>query len=131
MALGTRASLIAWGAAAIAGTIAVIWLRGYLQELVVLAETDRAASLALFRSRVLPALGGIVAIAVAAGAVLMRQGLGLVNAPPRDGGRAGAGGTPAAHPSKTIGWLMACAGFLVAAVPLALLSLVLWMLGQQ
>ena len=121
MSFGTRATLIAWGAAAIAGTVAVIWLRGYLQELVVLAETDREGSLALFRSRVLPALGGIVVIAVAAGAVLMRQGLGLVNAPPDDRTRA----------PKTLGWVMACAGFLMAAVPLALLSLVFWLLQRQ
>ena len=131
MAFSTRASLIAWGAAAIAGTIAVIWLRGYLQELVVLAETDRAASLSLFRTRVVPALGAIVAIAVAAGAVLMRQGLSLVNAPPGDNGREGAGDTRSPHTPKTIGWLMACAGFLMAAVPLALLALVLWTLRQQ
>lgn len=130
MTSGTRASLIAWGAAALAGTIAVVWLRGYLQELIVLAETDRQASLALFRSRVLPALGGIVVIAVGAGAVLMRQGLGLVNAPPGDGGGERARGDGPAHGQKTIGWLMACVGFLVAAVPLALLSLVLWLLAR-
>jgi hypothetical protein len=123
----TRATLVVWAAAGIAGTIAVVWLRGYLQGLVALAETDREGAMALFRSRALPALAGIVAIAVAAGVVLMRQGLGLVNAPPED--RSDDGGRPAPS-SKTIGWMMACAGFVLAAVPLALLSIVFWALRQ-
>lgn len=130
MPSGTRATLIAWAVAGIAGTIGVVWLRGYLQDLVTLAETDREAAMAAFRSRALPALAGIVAIAVAAGAVLMRQGLGLVNAP-LDRSSAGHDGNAPAHAPKTIGWLMAGAGFVLAAVPLALLAMVFWMLRRS
>ncbi|HET7220745.1 MAG TPA: hypothetical protein VFJ02_21980 [Vicinamibacterales bacterium] len=127
----TRAALIAWAAAAIAGTIAVVWLRGYLQDLVALAQTDRETALQLFRSRALPALIGVVAIAVAAGAVLMRQGLGLVNAAPGDGGHDGGRGARPEAGARTIGWMMAGAGFIVAAVPLALLSVVFWLLQRS
>jgi hypothetical protein len=128
---GSRATLIAWAAAGIAGTVAVLWLRSYLSDLVGLAQTDRDAAMELFRSRALPALIAIVAIAVVAGAVLMRQGLRLVNAPPADSASETVeyGGRPQPG-SVAIGWLMASAGFILAAVPLALLSVVFWMLRQ-
>ena len=124
---GTRAALVAWAASGIAGTIAVLWLRSYLNGLIALAETDREAAMELFRSRAVPALIGIVAIAVAAGAVLMRQGLRLLNAPPEESA------DPVERPQpgpRAMGWMMASAGFILAAVPLALLSIVFWMLRQ-
>ena len=124
---GNRRLLIIWAIAALVGTVAVFWLRGYLEGLVTLAETDREAALDLFRSRALPALVGIVAIAVGAGALLMRMGLQAVNAPRpqlnEDRSRE-------AHPSRMVGWMMAGAGFVLAAVPLVLISMVFWMLRR-
>ncbi len=64
-----RLALIVWGVAAVAGTVAVWWLSSYLEALTELARTDRAASLALFRSRVLPALTAVVLVAVVCGAL--------------------------------------------------------------
>jgi hypothetical protein len=131
---GNRNALIAWGVTALAGTVAVIWLQSYLESLVTLAETDRDAALELFRSRAIPALMAVVAIAVAAGGVLMRHGLRIVNAPP-DQAEAGFRETSAEgrrpRPSpRTMGWMMACAGFVLAAVPLALISVVFWLLRR-
>jgi hypothetical protein len=132
---GHRNALIAWGVTAIAGTVAVIWLQSYLENLVTLAETDREAALELFRSRAIPALMGVVAIAVAAGGVLMRHGLRLVNAPPDEDHanfqEASALGRRPRPSARTMGWMMASAGFVLAAVPLALISLVFWLLRQR
>ena len=120
---GNRIALAAWTIAAVAGTVGVWWLSRYLETLVALAETDRDGAIALFRSRALPALLVIVAIAVAAGAVLMRQGLQLVAAasqavePSRDRGSA-----------RLLGWMMAVAGFVMAAVPLGMTVMVFWLL---
>ena len=119
-----RVALAAWAIAAAAGTVGVWWLSGYLESLVTLAETDRAGAIALFRSRALPALVGIVAIAVAAGAVLMRQGLQLVTI----AAEAAASGVQARNPARTFGWMMAAVGFVMAAVPLAMLATVFWIL---
>jgi hypothetical protein len=106
-----RLALIVWGVAAVAGTVAVWWLSSYLGALTELARTDRAASLALFRSRVLPALTAVVLVAVVCGALLLKQGLEIQRSN-----------------SRLIGAFMAFAGFLMAAVPLIVLSIVLWML---
>jgi UPF0716 family protein affecting phage T7 exclusion len=123
-----RRTLIVWAIAAVVGTVAVWWLRSYLNELTVLARTDRAAALELFRTRGLPALLGVVAIAVAAGATLMRQGLQLVNSASTAADR---GSRPAPRPPAVVaGWLMASAGFVLAAVPLALASVVLWLIRR-
>ena len=123
-----RRTFIVWTIAAAVGTVAVWWLRSYLNSLSELALTDRAAALELFRTRGLPALLLVVAIAVASGAMLMRQGLHMVNAardaaPPRDR----ANGRPS---TVAIGWMMASAGFALAAVPLALVAAVLWLLRR-
>lgn len=90
--------------------------------------TDRAAALELFRTRGLPALLLVVGIAVASGAMLMRQGLQMVNSardaePVRDR----SSGRP---PTLALGWMMASAGFALAAVPLALAAAVLWLLRR-
>ena len=106
-----RLALIVWGVAAVAGTVAVWWLSSYLEALTELARSDRAASLALFRSRVLPALTAVVLVAVVCGALLLKQGLEIQRSN-----------------SRLIGAFMAFAGFLMAAVPLIVLSIVLWML---
>jgi hypothetical protein len=113
---GRRLALIGWALAAIGGTVAVWWLSTYLETLTALAQTDREAALALFRTRAMPALLVVVGIAVAAGAVLLRQGLQIA--------RAEAEG-------RTLGHIMAAAGFLLAAVPLALVSLVFWLLWRD
>jgi hypothetical protein len=91
----------------------VWWLSSYLDSLTELARTDRAASLALFRSRVLPALMAVVLVAVVCGAMVLKQGLDIQRTNPS---------------ARLIGMFMAFAGFLVAAVPLVVLSIVLWML---
>ena len=126
--MNERRTLIAWAVAAALGTVAVWWLRSYLNDLAVLAQTDRAAALELFRTRGLPALLVVVGIAVAAGGTLMRQGLLMVNstrddAPRRDRST----GRP---PAAVTGWMMASAGFVLAAVPLALTAVVLWLLRR-
>ena len=123
-----KRTVIIWGIAAAVGTVAVFWLRSYLNGLSELALTDRAAALELFRTRGLPALLLVVAIAVASGAMLMRQGLQMVNTARGAGtSRDRSSGRP---PAVTIGWLMASAGFALAAVPLALAAAVLWLLRR-
>ena len=108
-----RLALIAWGIAAVVGSVAVWWLTSYLETLTELARTDREASLALFRSRVLPALVAAVLVAVVCGSLLLKQGLEIqrIN-----------------RAARAIGMVMAFVGFLMAAVPLVFLSIVLWML---
>jgi hypothetical protein len=126
----SRAALVAWIVAATAGTVGVWYLSSYLEGLAALAQTNPDAALAQFRSRALPALVVVVAIAVAAGATLMRQGLQLVNKTQdvedlpeiyRGRGKASV---------RTVGNLLAAAGFVLAAVPLVLLSIVLWFLRR-
>jgi hypothetical protein len=126
--MDSRRTLIVWGIAAVVGTIAVWWLRSYLNELTLLAQTDRAAALELFRTRGLPALLVVVAIAVGAGATLMRQGLRMVNSAGTDEARADR--ASARPPAVVVGWMMASAGFVLAAVPLALASIVLWLIRR-
>ena len=117
-----RLALVVWVAGAGAGTIAVWYLSSYLETLTELGRTDRAAALVLFRSRVLPALIVVVLVAVVSGALLLRQGLQIY----RTGELPASGASlPAA---RAIGVVLAGTGFLLAAVPLAILSLVLWML---
>jgi hypothetical protein len=112
-----RLALIGWAAAAIGGSVAVYWLSTYLDTLTTLAQTDRTAALELFRTRAMPALLVVVGVAVAAGAVLLRQGLQLARAPEGEG--------------QLLGRIIAAAGFLLAAVPLALISVVFWMLRNR
>jgi hypothetical protein len=111
-----KLALIAWAVAALMGTVAVWWLSSYLDTLTELAQTDRAAALDLFRTRALPALLLVVAVAVISGAVLLRQGLQMART------EEGVG--------RTIGRVLAAAGFTLAAVPLALISVVLWLLRR-
>lgn len=109
-------ALFGWALAAIGGSVAVWWLSSYLETLTDLAQTDREAALTLFRSRAMPALLVVVGVAVAAGAVLLRQGLQIA----RD----------AEGQSRALGNVMATAGFVLAAVPLVLISVVFWLLGR-
>jgi hypothetical protein len=126
-----RLALAVWAAGAVAGTIAVWYLSSYLDTLSELGRTDREAALALFRSRVLPALAVVVLVAVVSGALLLRQGLQIYRTgefPPS--GAALIRTTPkrTGPAARAIGAVLAATGFLLAAVPLAILSLVLWML---
>ena len=126
-----RLALAVWAVGAVAGTIAVWYLSSYLETLSELGRTDRDAALALFRSRVLPALAVVVLVAVISGALLLRQGLQIYRTgefPPA--GAALIRPTPAriGSTARAIGAVLAVAGFLLAAVPLAILTLVLWML---
>jgi hypothetical protein len=126
--VNNRRTFIVWTIAAAVGTVAVWWLRSYLNSLSELALTDRAAALELFRTRGLPALLLVVGIAVASGAMLMRQGLQMVNtARDAEPARDRSSGRP---PMVAIGWMMASAGFALAAVPLALVAAVLWLLRR-
>jgi hypothetical protein len=113
---GRRLALIGWALGAVGGSAAVWWLSSYLETLTTLAQTDRAAALALFRTRAMPALLVVVGVAVAAGAVLLRQGLQIARAEPE---------------GRLLGNIMAAAGILLAAVPLALISVVFWLLGRS
>jgi small-conductance mechanosensitive channel len=114
-------TFIVLGVICIAGTAGVWWLTSYLDTLTTLAETDRERALDLFRTRVLPVFVVVVLIGVAAGIVLFRLGLRVYrNATP----------APRAGPARVAGAALAIAGVLMAAVPLAMLSVVLWMLRQ-
>ena len=108
-----RLALVVWGIAAVAGSVAVWWLSSYLESLTELARTDREASLALFRSRVLPALMASCSSRSSAAGMLLKQGLEIQRTN---------------SSARLIGAFMAFAGFLMAAVPLVVLSIVLWML---
>jgi hypothetical protein len=119
-----RMAIAAWALAAIGGTVAVWWLSSYLDTLTALARTDRVAALQLFRSRVLPALVVVVAIAVASGAFLLRQGLQIVRVSPDEDRQRAA-------PSRLVGTVLAVAGFLLAALPLVFISIVFWMLRRS
>jgi hypothetical protein len=119
-----RMAIAAWALAAIGGTVAVWWLSSYLDTLTALARTDRVAALQLFRSRVLPALVVVVAIAVASGAFLLRQGLQIVRVSPDEDRQRSA-------PSRLVGTVLAVAGFLLAALPLVFISIVFWMLRRS
>jgi hypothetical protein len=126
-----RLALIIWAVGAVTGTVAVWWLSTYLESLTELARTDRAASLALFRSRVLPAFVAVVLVGVIGGALLLRQGLQIMRSAqfPLDGTRLIAP-TPrrTGGVARAIGALLAFTGFLLAAVPLVVLSIILWLL---
>ncbi len=126
-----RIALALWLLAATVGTIGVWYLSSYLEELATLAQIDPDAALVQFRSRALPALVLIVAAAVAAGATLMRQGLQLVHRNPARGETSELSGNAESRSARTVGSLLAAAGFILAAVPLALLSIVLWFLRTK
>jgi hypothetical protein len=128
-----RLGVIVWLVAAIAGTASIWWLTSSLNELTELARTDRAAAVALFKSRVLPAFILTVLVGVAGGVLLMRQGIQVLRAgefPPP--GMFALHDTPRKTGSgaRTIGWLLASTGFLLAAIPLVILGVILWMLQR-
>ena len=110
-----RWALGGWTLAVIAGSVGVWWLSSYLDELTTLAQTDREAALVLFRTKALPALLAVVAVAVISGAVLLRQGLSIARHNPH---------------GRLLGQAMAFAGFVMAAAPLALISVVFWLLAR-
>ena len=126
-----RWALIAWALGAVAGTVAVWWLSSYLDTLSELARTDRAASLHLFRTRVLPALVVVVLVAVIAGAMLLRLRLQVFRTaefPPTGASLIRPVSPAGAGTARAIGTVLAVTGFLLAAIPLAILSVVLWLL---
>jgi hypothetical protein len=126
-----RWALIAWAIGAVAGTVAVWWLSSYLDTLSELARTDREASLHLFRARVLPALVVVVLVAVIAGAMLLRLGLQVFRTsvfPPAGASLIRPASAAGAGTARAIGAVLAVTGFLLAAIPLAILSVVLWLL---
>ncbi|HSC25891.1 MAG TPA: hypothetical protein VLD67_01375 [Vicinamibacterales bacterium] len=128
-----RLALVIWLGAAIAGTAAVVWLSSYIDDLTMLARTDREASLALFRSRVMPALLAVVLVGVVSGAVLLRHGVLTLRAGrfPHEGARV-IRDTPvrSGRPARAMGLVFAIAGFLLAAVPIVLVTLLFWLLRR-
>ena len=124
-------ALAVWTTIAVVGTIAVWWFSSYLDSLTALARTDRAAALEQFRWRVLPVFILLVIVAVFAGGVLLRQGVRLVRLGRLRVEDAGTFDNPGGQTrrSPVIGWILALAGFLMAGVPLAMLSLLFWLLG--
>jgi hypothetical protein len=128
---GKRGALIGWTLAAVVGTIGVWWLSSYMETLATLAETDRDAALALFRSRALPALFLVVGVAVAAGVFLARQGLQLVTlTKPAEDDQSSPEEKRAKASARLMGWMLATAGVLMAMVPLTLLVVVFWLLSR-
>jgi hypothetical protein len=129
----THRALTMWVIVAVAGSVIIWWLTSSLNDLTELARTDHSAAVALFKTRVLPAFVITVLVGVAGGVVLMRQGLQVVRArlfPPD--GMLMIRDTPRTHgrAAVTIGWLLAATGFLLAAVPLAMLAIILWLLRR-
>ena len=126
-----RTALIVWAIGAVVGTVAILWLSSYLETLTELARTDREASLHLFRTRVLPALILVVAVAVGSGALLVRQGLRIMRDqrfPARDARLIRLARQQTGGAARAIGFLFAIVGFLLAAVPLGSIAIVLWLL---
>ena len=125
-------TLTVWTTIAVLGTIGVWRFSAYLDSLTALAHLDRAAALEQFRWRVLPVFILLVVVAVFAGGVLMRQGLRIV----REGGLPVDDSEHSDNPgrqsrrSPMIGRVLALAGFLMAGVPVAMLSLLFWLLGR-
>ena len=122
--------MIAWSAIAVLGSVVVRRFSSYLDSLTALARSDREAALAQFRWRVLPVFVILVVIAVVAGGVLLRQGVRIVRLgrlPATDGFRAESGDS--ARP-PVVGWILAVSGALMAGVPLAMLSLLVWLLRR-
>ena len=118
-------------AGAIVGGAAIWWTQSQIEELTSLARTNRAAAIDLFRRRVLPAFVITVLVAVAAGAMMMRQGLQILRSgeyPPP--GMRMIADTPRrrGRTARIVGWIMSITGFLLAAIPLAILSVFLWLL---
>jgi hypothetical protein len=128
-----RLAVMLWAIAAACGSAGVWWLSSYLDMLTSLAQIDRDAAIRLFRTRVLPALLAVAAVAVLAGGVLLRQGLQIARKRqfPVEGTRLvretvrTTGAT-----ARTLGWVLAVAGFLLAAMPLVMVLLVFWLLRR-
>jgi NADH:ubiquinone oxidoreductase subunit 6 (subunit J) len=123
-----RIALAVWIVLALLGTIAVWLLSSYINALTDLGRTDRDTAAALFKSRVVPALAGVVLIAVVAGAVVVRYGLQVMRT-----GRlqADVGLTPPNDRERSLrplGIAIAAVGALMAVLPMVLLGLVLWTL---
>ena len=128
-----RLAVIVWLVAVIAGTAIIWWLTSSLNELTELARTDRTAAVALFKSRVLPAFILTVLVGVAGGVLLMRQGIQVLRAgefPPP--GMFTLHDTPrkTGNGARTIGWVLASTGLLLAAIPLVILAVIFWMLRR-
>ncbi|MEO7274465.1 MAG: hypothetical protein ABIX28_11320 [Vicinamibacterales bacterium] len=110
------------------GTTIVWRLATYIESLTVLARTDRAAAAALFKSRVLPAVGAIALISVVAGMLLARQGvIALRSARQAEDDGAGVDDIdPEQRGARLVGLLFISAGVLMALVPLALFGVTVW-----
>ena len=117
-----------WLVLAAGGTVAVWRLSAYIESLTALARTDRAAAAALFRSRVLPAVGLIALISVIAGATLARQGLHALRSGrlPEDDGAGVDEADPERRGAGLVGALFVTAGVLLALLPLALFVAMMW-----
>jgi len=118
-----RLALTIWAVLAVIGSVAVWWLASYLDSLTALEKTDREGALALFRARVMPALLAVVGVAVVAGALVMRQGLQIVRTVRK-------GDSASGSPGRGFGRVLAALGFILAATPLVLISIMFWLLRR-
>ena len=128
-----RMALIVLAIGAVLGTVAIWWLSSYIDQLTVLARTDRDASLRLFRTRILPVVIVVVLGAVLSGAVMMRQGARIIRSarfPPEGSKLVRPSRQHVGAPARAIGFAVAFAGFLVAAGSLAFMAIILWFLQQ-
>jgi membrane-anchored glycerophosphoryl diester phosphodiesterase (GDPDase) len=121
-----RTAFIIWIVVLVVGSALVWWLSAYLDRLTTMGQTDREGALALFKSRALPVLLAVVAIVVAAGVILLRQGLQMINA----AREAADPSDPTRASMRRLGSVLAAAGFVMAAVPLVFISLVFWLLRR-
>ena len=117
-----------WLALAGAGTVAVWRLSAYIASLTALARTDRSTAAALFKSRVLPAVGVIALISLVAGLLLARDGaIALRSArTPEDDGAGVDDEDPERRGARLAGTVYLVAGVLMAFLPLALFAAMVW-----
>ena len=81
--------------------------------------------------RAQPLVGLIVIVAIGAGAWLARYGLLVLRGgqfPPVGAGVVPPAGPPTGGPARTIGMLLTITGIMVAACPLVMVAIILWLL---
>ena len=127
---GRGLAIAMWLVTATAGTVAVWRLSAYIETLTALGRTDRGAAMALFKSRVLPAVGAIALLSVIAGTVLARQGVVALRSGrlPQDDGAGVDEEDPSRRGARLVGVLFITAGVLMALLPTVLFALMAWTL---
>ena len=111
-------ALAAWLVVAAAGTAAVWGLSKYVERLTLLGQTDPSAAAALFRTRVLPAVGGIALVSVIGGVAVARRGVIALRSArlPEDDGAGTDDEEPGRRGARVAGLVLLSAGALMAAL---------------